>query len=314
MRARDAGYALAAMCLEPRRAAALAERAPGGRGAQVRAILERWDREALRGRVAQLRAQPGAVLDPIHPSWIAARLLECDEPTQRAVIESLPPERREAVVAVLREHGVEPPAPAAARTEIARALDADRLERFRQRFFPELGQPVEPPRDPALTWLLAAPACAIMAAARELGLRVVARAFCRIGRAELAKLCHGLPAQDSVRLVGAVVELTERCDVEERKQLQYTHLKLLRAAGVSRRLFEDTGIAFIAAALVTQLEPVARRLLLYRLPEHLGRRLGELASEDMLPKATFVDVYREEAGPWLAELAQKGVIEGYEAS
>ncbi|RME73153.1 MAG: hypothetical protein D6776_07545, partial [Planctomycetota bacterium] len=256
-----------------------------------------------------MREQPGGSLDGVHPSWIAARLLECDEPTIEAVVRALPESRREAVLEHLRRFGAEPPVRSGPKASLLATLDADRVERFRARFFPEIGQPVETPDDPAARWLLGAEPDAIMVAAHELGLRVVARAFCRIAREELAKLCHGLPPRDSVRLVAAVVELNERCDVDERRQLQYTHLKLMRRAGVSQRLFEDTGLAFLAVAVLAQLEPVTAARFVYRLPEQLGRRLRALASPELMPDPPFVAVYREELRPWLAELAQRGLID-----
>jgi hypothetical protein len=308
---RDAGYAFAAALLDPARAVKLAGRAPRGAGPAIQAILERTPPDQLRSLALELRDAPGATLDAVHPSWVAARLLECDDDTQRAVLESFAPGRRADVACELERYGMEAPGGGAQRSPLARLLDGDLVEQFRARYFPELGRPTGAPTDKELRWLLAAGADAIIRAARELGLRVVARGFCRIAREELAKLCHGLPPQDSVRLVGAVVELNETCDEKERKQLQYTHLKLMRKAGVSPQLFEDTGIAFLAAALVSRLDDVQLGELCYRLPEQLGRRLRDLAAADVLPDERFMEVYREEVGPWLAALAEKGIVTGY---
>ena len=105
-----------------------------------------------------------------------------------------------------------------------------------------------------------------------------------------------------------VVELNERMEPAELRKVQGTHLRLMQSSGISQALFDDTGLAFIAAAAVTELDPSARTQLAYRLPEHLGRRLLDLSTAGALPEESAIKVYRQELATWLAELREQGVL------
>jgi len=163
-------------------------------------------------------------------------------------------------------------------------------------------------------WLARAGADEIVAVARELGLKVVVRAFSRISREDLAKLCHGLAPTDSVRLVSGVVELNESLKEPDLRETQRLHLTLLRAAGISKELFRDAGFAFIGAALLAQLEEAARKLLALRLPEPLGRRLLDLSTGAALPPEEARSKFAAELPVWLGELAARGIAPSFGAA
>jgi len=308
MEPRDVGFALAALTIDPQSAGALAERAPREAGASIQAILGSRSREQLAKYVADLEKDAAAGLAGIHPTWISARLLEAPQGVIDAVVRALEPAVYADVSTELRRFGRSVPPPGEPRPAFLQQRDAERIDQFRRASFPELLEPVSAPNDPITRWLQAVGQAELCAVAREIGLRVVSRAFCRIGREDLARLCQGLPPQDSVRLVSSILELNESLQPTELAETQATHLRLLRASGISQALFDDIGLAFLAAGGVSQLPTGARYALAYRFPDELGRRFLDLSAEGALPEATAVETYRKELGTWLEELREKGTV------
>jgi hypothetical protein len=312
MNPRDAGYALAAKLVAGKSASALAEKAPRNAAAAIKGLLQQ-DQSALAQKVLRLRDDPSTLLEGIAASWIASKLMEEPQEVVDAVCRNLSPEALPVVIPELKRYGRHGARPGS-RRGVLKAFDADLVERFCIHAFADILQAsaASAPGTPEQKWVCKAEAGEIELVARECGLRSVARAFCRISRDDLAKLCHGLRTKDSVRLVGAVVELNEKLDAEKLTKLQATHLRLLRAAGVSPSLFEDTGLAFLGAAAVSRLDETTRSTLCYRLPEELGRRLLEVSAPGALPEESAIGAFQGELREWLTELAQKGIARSFE--
>jgi hypothetical protein len=319
---RDAGFAIAAIAVEGDDAPAIASRAPRGAGPRLEATLRELlsdGAEKARGKLgpvvdAMRRSGPGTMLASVHPSWLADSLADEPDEVIEAVVHGLPEkieaEVRSALVRLSR------PAPSGPRaTGLKAELEPLIAEKYRRRAFPNAGRAGLDgvPLTTELSWLVAAPASEIEIVAREVGIRAVARAFSGISREDLGKLCQGLPPNDSVRVVSAVVELRDAYaqKTEELRKLQKLHLKLIRAGGISPELFSDSGLAFIAQALLVKLPERARYALAYRFPELLGRRLLDLSA----PGASLDDATREafaaELPAWLGELKTKGVAAHY---
>lgn len=308
MNPRDVGFAFAARKLLGGQAASVAEYAPRGSGA-ITALLERVSPDALAGMVCALRNDAGAVLDGIHASWLASALLEERKRTVHAVVRSLPEGMRAEVVKQLAGFGY-----ALDNEQLTSAggalalLDADAVLHFRERHFADLSADTGPPASPVLEWLIGAGARELRGVARELGLRSVARAFCMIGRNDLAKLCHGVPAQDSVRLVASVVELNDELSAEELEQLQRRHLGVINMIKLSPEVFADVGLACIALAWVRLLPPGGCAALCCGLPEPMGRRLRQLQASNPFDEERYLLAFREEVMGWYADLVRQGVI------
>ncbi|MFC1705328.1 hypothetical protein ACFL59_00720 [Planctomycetota bacterium] len=310
MNPRDLGFALAACLLDGDGSTEIAERAPREAGAAIRTLLNSLDLEQLSARVDRMQESGGASLEGIHPTWLLSRLLEERQEVVEAVCRNLDDRTLAAILPELERFGRGKPAGGEGKTAFRKAFDGELIEQFRSRAFPDLGCPAEPPSQPELSWIMTASPREVVHVGRECGLRAVARAFARIAREDLAKLCHGLAAHDSVRLVGQVVELNEELNAEQLRATQATHLRLLKSAGISPELFEDTGLAFLGAAAVSRLPEGTRVELCYKLPEHIGTRLLELSAQGALPEESAIEVYQKELREWLAEWKEKGLLKG----
>jgi hypothetical protein len=318
LESRDLGYALAALVLD---AAELADRAPRGAGPRIREAVGRAadeeGRAALAAEVERRRRGSGA-FEGIDASWLAESLIEEPPEVAAAVLHCLGERQARELTAALERFGRRlerrPGPPVGLLAELEPVL----VERFRARVFPDLPGGIESDR-PAARWLFAA-ACSgtgaeeIEAVAREVGLKVVVRAFSRISREDLAKLCAGLASNDSVRLVSGVVELNRTLDPDALRETQRVHLKILKAAGISREMFHDAGLAFLGAGLLAQESERTRLAVAYRLPEPLGRRLLDLSAPGAVPDAETCAKYAEELPGWLGEIAASGVARSWAAA
>lgn len=311
---RNLGFALAALKLD---ATALAERAPRGAGDVIRAAIDAASsdegRAALTAEVERRRTS-GGTFAGIDESWLAEALLDESTETAEAVAASLPEKSCRALVQALEKSGrrIQPRrgAPGAGRG-LRGEIEPLLVERFKARAFPDISGGLGSD-DPAARWLFKASGEEIVAVARELGLRVVVRAFSRIGRDDLAKLCQGLPAGDSVRLVSGVVEANETLKPEELREAQRVYLKILKAAGISRELFNDAGLAFLGAGLLAREGERTRAAIAVRLPAALGRRLLDLSAPGAVPEKETCDRYAQDLPKWLAELKAKDIAKSYE--
>jgi hypothetical protein len=318
---RDQGFAIAALAVEGAAAPAIAASAPRGAGKRLGSalveLLKLGSPEAAKAKLGPSvdelrRIGGGAALAGVHPSWLAEALADEPDGVAEAVVRVLPERVANAVRTGLAKLGRTVRAgarPSGLRGEI----EALEVERYARRVFPHAGpasgEPLPKGMDAAAhAWLLRAPPEEIEVVAREVGIRAVARAFCGISKEDLAKLCHGLPPGDSVRLVSAVVELRDAQKPEDLRNLQRSHLKLLKAGGVSPQLFADAGLGMVAETLIARLADRPRHQLAQRLPEPLGRRLLDLSA----PGAPHVDdatrdEFAREVPAWLKELAEKGI-------
>src|SRR5207249_221791 len=302
---------------QARQAAAKAPRGAAGRiGAALTDLLKPGlpaAKAKLGPRVDDLRRLgAGAALGAIHPSWLAEALSDAPDETLAAVLNALPERLAGQVRSGLAR--LSRPLPSALRpTQLRSDLGRIAAERWVARAFPHAGKGrdagAQASREAA--WLARAGADEIELVAREIGIRAVARAFSGISREDLLKLCHGLPANDSVRLVSAVVELRDQTKPEDLRVLQRQHLKLLKAGGVSPELFADTGLAMLAEAIMARLGERARAAIAWRLPEPLGRRLFELSAPGAVLDEATRAAFAAELPGWMAELAKKGAAERY---
>jgi len=317
---RDAGFALAALALDGDASPETAARAPRGTGPKIAEALTELLSEGADAAKAKLgahvddlrRSGPGAVLATVHPTWLADALVDEPDETISAVLFCLPEAVGQTVRAGLSRLGRHP-AGAARPTGVRVELTLVEAERFRKRVFPHAGGGRDPALDETaeLRWLAGAAPEEIESAAREIGLRAVARAFCGISKEDLAKLCHGLPPADSVRLVSAVVELRDRLTPDDLRAEQKLHLKLLRAGGVSPALFADAGLSLLIGATVAGLPERARWGLALRLPDTLGRRVIDLSAPGALLDEAARAGHAKELPGWLSELQAKGVAPTY---
>jgi hypothetical protein len=303
---RDIGFAFAALKLAPSAAAALAERAPREAAARIKAVLEAGG-DALAAEVAR-RRRSGGLFDGIHESWLALALLEETDDVVRAVAGTLAEPQAAALLRALEMAG-RPIERRGRRGGLAAELEPLLCEKFKAHAFPEARGPLAPER-PVGRWLAAATADEIAAVARELGLKVVARAFSRISRDDLAKLCHGISAGDSVRLVSAVVELNEQMKPEDLRAAQGSYLKIMKGAGITKELFGDAGLGLIGALFGDE-DDRARTAIAYRLPEPLGRRILELSARGAIPDENTRKKYGEDFPGWMDELSAKSIAKSW---
>jgi hypothetical protein len=295
---RDVGYALAARLLGGEEAAALCAAAPRGAAESIAELLQS-DAATLGAQAQRFQQRPAAALEELHPSWLATSLAEVSQPMLDAVVRSLSAEARTSVLTHLATHRRTSKEGASA-SPLRLAFDAEMIEAFRRSAFPELGMPVQAPAQKELAWLFTTTGAALLKVAHECGLQVVARAFSRIARQELARLCQGLRPQDSVRLVSTIVSLVEsHQDPQALRRLQATYLLLLKTTGISHDLLDRAGLAFLGAALVSRLDDPARRTLCFKLPIDIGRRLLDVSAEGALPPASAVEVYRRDVTGFL---------------
>lgn len=318
--ARDCGFAIAALAIEGESAPDIAARAPRGAGERIEAAVKELIGAGLEEAKAKLgahvdqlrRSGPGAALATVHPSWLSDALADEPDETIHAVLYCLPEPVASAVRTGLSRlsravgGGVRP---SGLKVDLV-LIEADR---FKRRRFPHAGAGTDPSlaSTAELRWLSHAPPEEIEAAAREVGLRAVARAFCGISKEDLAKLCHGLPPADSVRLVSAVVELRDKLTGEQLRAEQKLHLKLLRAGGVSPALFADAGLSLLIGATMSGLSERARWGVALRLPDALGRRVIDLSAPGALLDDETRAGHAKELPGWLEELRGKNVAPGY---
>lgn len=317
--ARDLGFAHAALAVDAANAAALADLSPREAArARIKEAIEAGSSDegkaALAAEVVK-RRRGGGGFGGVHSTWLAEALLEEPVEVAEAVASALPDRAGRELVESLEAFGRKIQRRPGASGGMLADLEPVLIERFKARAFPDLAA-ADSSEKPAVKWLLAAasqPAGPdeIEAVAKELGLKVVVRAFSRIGREDLAKLCAGLASNDSVRLVSGVVELNKSLDAEALRDTQRVHLKILKAAGISRELFFDAGLAFLGAGLLSREGEPTRLGLAYRLPEPLGRRLLELSAPGAIPEQETCEKYAEELPAWLQEIAATGVAKSF---
>jgi len=303
--------------------------------AAARALREaegEGERDRFRARVQTLR-RPEARLDlgSVHESWVREALASQPAEVAGAVLRALPEETGRRIEAASSTAGAASPAAQAASPGASaivdtlsrrrggpsrhrQGLDHVILRRFKARALEGVGAP--PPDEDAArehAFVFGLSGAQLIVLAKELGLRVVALALSAISREELAKLCHGLPPNDSVRLVAAIVELQGGGEVgtEEMRAAQKRYLKLLRASGITRELFLDAGLSYMAIVLAGSLGAEGCRSLAYRFPEAIGRKLlGAAESLATTFDEEAVEDAKERLLGWRDEIIRKGLVPG----